>query len=85
MHEGEYPVKFTPDRKMVEGLRSLPDDALWHLVCGITSGICGSVSKKKTDRHRTAGIRAVLDCATDGDIQRLNELIDTYNAAAHSR
>ncbi len=85
MHKGEYPVKFTPDRKMVESLRRLPDEPLWRLVCGVTAGVCGDISKKRPDINRTAGIRAVLDNATDEDICRLNEFIDIYNAAAHRR
>lgn len=70
-------MKFTPDRKMLEGIRALPDEKLWHLARKLAAAL--PTDRKSPDLRRLTGIRAVLDHITDEDLIRLNALIDIYN------
>jgi len=71
-------VKFIPDRKMIEGIRQMPDDKLWHAACILFSQFAADGRRKNPDPRKIRGIRRVLDAITDEDIQRLGEMAEIY-------
>ena len=74
-------MKLTLDRTLLTNLRSMSDERLWHLFCGIGSSHGMELSKKRPDYKRIRGIRAVLDAATDEDLDRINRLMEIYSNA----
>ncbi len=70
-------MRISLDRKLIENLRRMSDEGLWRLLCGI--GSHGDFSKKHPDHEKIRRIRAVLDAATDEDLDKINRLLDIYS------
>jgi len=66
------------DKSMIDQLLSLPDERLWQMLQLLSAGNGISLGKGEMDPAGIRKIRAVLGTVTDGDIDRVMELIGIY-------
>ena len=74
-------MRISLDRKLIENLRKMSDEGLWHLFCSLTHDTLGDHRKKNPDLKTIRRIRAVLDAAEDEDLERINRLLDVYRSS----
>jgi hypothetical protein len=67
------------DKKTVDMLLTMNDDALWQMIRSIAAGNgAKDVPAKRPDDLDMTGIRNMLANLTDGDIKRACEIIEQY-------
>ena len=68
------------DLKTVSMLAGVPDDRLWTTLRLFSSGIGIELPERKRRRIDYDALRYTLSRITEEDIQRINEISDTYGS-----
>ena len=66
------------DKKTVDMLSTLPDDALWRVICSLCAGNGLDLSGVKVTGVELDKVRSALCSLTDDDIARAVEILDNF-------
>ena len=66
------------DKKSVDMLSTLPDDALWRVICSLCAGNGLDLSEVKVTGADLDKVRSALCSLTDDDIARAVEILDNF-------